>query len=139
MWRQDIGRSLDYLETRSDIDSDLLSFMGYSWGGRTGVIMMAVEPRFKAGVLYVAGLSVRPTQAVVEPLNFAPRVKIPVLMLNGQFDHIYPLESQARPLYRLLGSEQKELFVAPGGHNVPFVDLVRETNAWLDEHVGPVR
>ena len=104
-----------------------------------GVIMLAVEQRFKAGVLYVAGLSLRPTQPVVEPLNFAPRIRVPVLMLRGENDNVYPLETQARPLFDLLGSGQDSLFIAPGGHFVPQNDLNVETDSWLRTHVGPVR
>ena len=137
-WRKDLGRSLDYLETREDLDPEAFSYFGHSWGGRTGVIMLAVEPRFKAGVLYVAGLSLRPTQPVAEPMNYAPRVRVPVLMLSGQYDHIYPL-AQSRPLFELLGTDEKEQFIAPGGHFVPQDDLIRELLGWLDTYVGSVR
>ena len=137
-WRMDLGRSLDYLETREDLDPGGVSYFGYSWGGRTGVIMLAVEPRFKAGVLYTAGFSLRQTQQVVEPLNYAPRIRVPVLMLSGQYDHIYPL-AQSRPLFELLGTDEKEQFIAPGGHFVPHDDLIRESLRWLDTYVGPVR
>ena len=140
-WRKDLGRSLDYLQTLPDLDPEGFSYFGYSWGGRMGVIMLALELRFKAGVLYVAGLSLRPTQPTVEPLNFAPRVRVPVLMLNGQNDHIYPLETQSRPLYELLGTDEdeKDHYIAPGGHFVPQNDLIRESLRWLDTYVGPVR
>jgi serine/threonine protein kinase/predicted esterase len=137
-WRQDLGRILDYLETRPDIDPDGFSYFGHSWGGRMGAIMLAVEPRFRAGVLYVGGLSLKPTQPVVEPLNFAPRVKTPVLMLNGRYDPIYPLETQSMPLFDMLGSEHKAHYIAEGSHNVPYVELVRESLRWLDTYVGPV-
>ena len=139
MWRQDIGRTIDYLETRDDIDVDRLSYFGHSWGGRMGAIMLALEPRFQAGVLYVAGLSIRPTQPAAEPLNFLPRVRVPVLMLNGEFDTVYPLATQSRPFLDLLGSEVKRQHVEPGGHSVPYNVLIRETLGWLDEHVGLVR
>jgi dienelactone hydrolase len=137
-WRQDMGRILDYLETRPDIDPDGFSYFGFSWGGRMGAIMLALEPRFRAGVLYVAGLSMQPTQAVVDPFNFASRVTVPVIMLNGRYDQIYPLETQSKPLFDLLGSEEKVHYIADGGHNVPYVDLIRESLRWLDRYVGLV-
>ena len=31
-WSKDLGRSIDYLETRSDIDHDKLAYLGFSWG-----------------------------------------------------------------------------------------------------------
>ena len=44
---KDLRRSLDYLETRSDIDHDRLAFYGFSWGGIEGPISLALESRFK--------------------------------------------------------------------------------------------
>ena len=32
MWSKDVGRSVDYLHTRSDIDKNKIGYMGYSWG-----------------------------------------------------------------------------------------------------------
>lgn len=140
-WRQDVGRSLDYLQTRADIDANRFAYMGSSWGGRMGAIMLAVEPRFRAAVLVVPGLSQLPTQPVAEPFNFVSRVTLPVLMLNGEHDNIYPLETAARPFYDFLGTppEQKVHFIAPGGHSVPDLDETRETLNWLDRYLGEVR
>ena len=52
----DARRSLDYLETRPDIDAARLAFYGLSWGGQLGPIIMALDPRIKAGVLLMGGL-----------------------------------------------------------------------------------
>jgi dienelactone hydrolase len=54
--RADMRRTIDYLDTRPDIDSKELAYFGVSWGGYLGGIMPAVEPRIKAVILYVAGL-----------------------------------------------------------------------------------
>ena len=43
------------LETRSDIARDKVAFLGFSWGGRIGAIVLAVEPRFKTGCSSGAG------------------------------------------------------------------------------------
>ena len=140
-WRQDLGRSLDYLETRPDIDSDRFAYLGMSWGGRTAGIMLAVEPRFRAAVLNVPGLSPLATQAVVDPFNFLPRVRLPVLMLSGEYDQVYPLETSARAFFDFLGTDEgdKKHFVAAGGHLIPQIDLTRETLNWLDRYLGEVR
>lgn len=42
------GRTVDYLESRDDIQSDRLAYFGVSWGGRLGAIIPAVEPRLRA-------------------------------------------------------------------------------------------
>ncbi|MDE3001980.1 MAG: SUMF1/EgtB/PvdO family nonheme iron enzyme [Gemmatimonadota bacterium] len=140
-WREDLGRSLDYLETRSDIDPSRFGYQGLSWGGRMAGIMLAVEPRFRAAVLNVAGLSPLPTQPVADPFNFLPRVTIPVLMLSGEYDATYPLETSARPFFDFLGTEEpdKRQFVAEGGHFIPVVDVTRETLDWFDRYLGEVR
>lgn len=140
-WRQDLGRSLDYLETRSDVDPTRFAYLGSSWGGRNAGVMLAVEPRFQAAVLNVPGLSPVATQPVVDAFNFLPRVRLPVLMLSGEYDQTYPLETSARPFFDFLGTptELKRHFVAAGGHIIPMVDLTRETLNWLDQHLGPVR
>jgi len=53
---KDMRRSIDYLVSRSDIDSEALAFYGWSLGGRLGAIALAVEPRLKVGILNQAGL-----------------------------------------------------------------------------------
>jgi predicted esterase len=138
-WQQDAARALDYLESRPDIDPNGFSFVGLSWGGKLGSILMALEPRFRAGVLLIGGLNPVPTQPVVDPLNFAPRIQIPVLMVNGRYDQIFPLETGSRPLYDILGTAIKEHYIAEGGHGIPYVVQVRETLRWLDMHVGEAR
>ena len=50
-WSRDLGRAIDYLETRTDIDRARLAFYGVSAGGDAGVVLTALEPRLKTGVL----------------------------------------------------------------------------------------
>jgi eukaryotic-like serine/threonine-protein kinase len=35
-WSKDIGRSIDYLETRQDIEPNKLAYEGFSWGAAMG-------------------------------------------------------------------------------------------------------
>jgi dipeptidyl aminopeptidase/acylaminoacyl peptidase len=71
-WSKDLGRSIDYAETRSDLDSQRLAFYGFSRGAMLGPILTAVEPRLKASVLLCGGLGPRPPPAEIDPINFAP-------------------------------------------------------------------
>ena len=98
---KDLRRSLDYLETRTDIDHDRPAFYGFSWGGIEGPVSLALESRFKTAVLADGGCEVWKTLPEEEPLNF---VKIPVLMINGRYDFGIPLETCQQPFYRLLGT-----------------------------------
>jgi dienelactone hydrolase len=140
MWSKDMRRSIDYLETRGDIDMDNLAYYGVSWGGRLAPIMLAVEQRFKAAILYVAGLRFQRTRAEAEPFNFLPRVSLPVLMLNGKHDFYFPYETSQKPFFELLGTpvSQKKWLVYDGGHVVPNTELVKESLAWLDTYLGSV-
>lgn len=139
-WYQDLGRSIDYLQTRDDIEAGTLAYFGLSWGGRLGVLMTAVEPRFDAAVFYVAGLKFQRALPEADPFNFVTRLTIPVLMLNGRHDMFFPIETSQKPMYELLGTpaEHKRHVVAEGGHDVPRQLLIRETLDWLDRYLGPV-
>jgi len=141
MWGKDLRRSIDYLGTRPDIDKSRLAYMGVSWGAAMGPIMMAIEPRFKAGVVVVAGLTFQHALPEVDEVHYAPRVKIPVLMLNGKYDFFFPYETSQLPFFELLGTPpaRKKLVVHEAGHNFPRTELARESLAWLDEYLGPVR
>lgn len=140
-WAKDLKRSIDYLETRSDVDTTKLAYYGYSWGGRLGGIMLAVEPRLKVAVLSVAGLRAQKAFPEAEPVYFIPRIHIPVLMLNGRYDPYFPVESSQNPMFDLLGTPPslKRHVISEGSHYVPRPVLIRETLDWLDRYLGAVR
>ena len=54
-WSKDLGRTIDYLESRSDFDSDKLVYYGFSMGANTAVPTIALEPRLKAAILLSGG------------------------------------------------------------------------------------
>ena len=141
MWGKDFRRALDYLSTRAEFDTTKFAYFGYSWGGNMGGIIPAIEPRIKTSVLYVAGLTMERGRPEVDPLNFLPRIRVPVLMLNGKYDYYFPVETAQRPFFRYLGTPvaDKRHVVYEGGHDVPRTQLIAETLAWLDKYLGPVR
>ena len=140
MWAKDLRRSIDYLGTRSDIDTGRLAYYGRSWGGYLGGILPALEPRLKTSVLYVAGLQIQRAQPEVEPINFLPRITMPVLMLNGRYDYFFPVQTSQDPMFRLLGTppDRKRHVLYDGGHFVPRTMLFSEVLEWLDRYLGPV-
>lgn len=73
-WSHDVGRTLEYLDARGDID--------------------------------------------MQRLGFAPRVKTPVLMVNGRYDFLFPLETNQIPPFRALGPTEpdKKRLLFDGGH-----------------------
>ncbi|HEY6488761.1 MAG: SUMF1/EgtB/PvdO family nonheme iron enzyme [Terracidiphilus sp.] len=141
-WSKDMGRSLDYLETRKDIDSSKIAYFGSSMGGVEGTVMAAIEPRIKVMILSSGGFHFRHDLPEVDSFNFAPHVTIPVLMLTGRYDELFPLESSQLPLFRLLGTpaKDKKQVVFDGGHGVfPHPGAVRESLNWLDKYLGAVQ
>jgi dienelactone hydrolase/predicted Ser/Thr protein kinase len=140
-WAKDLRRSVDYLESRSDIDSGKLAYFGFSLGGRLGGLMVAVEGRFKTAILYIAGLRSQKQKPEVDPFNFVSRVRIPVLMLNGRYDSFFPHDTAQVPMFKLLGTteEHKSHLVYDTGHSVPRNQLIKESLAWLDKYLGPVK
>lgn len=73
-------------------------------------------------------------------MNFLPRTRIPVLMLSGRYDSVFPYESSQLPFFRLLGSPQgqKKQVMFEGGHFLPRPMWIAESTKWLDEQFGPV-
>ena len=106
-----------------------------------GGILPALEPRLKASVILVGGFDLRKALPEVDPINFAPRITIPTLMLNGQYDFFYPAESCQTSMFRFLGTppEDKRRVVYETGHNVPRPELIKETLNWLDKYLGAAK
>ena len=132
----DARRTIDYLATRDDIDIDRLGYYGWSWGGQLGSIVLALEPRLKTATFLVGGLWAARAPSEVDPFNFAPRVSVPVLMLNGEEDFIFPPQTAQRALYETLGSVEKKQITYPGGHSLIFEkrnQVVRDALDWLDD------
>ncbi len=138
-WSKDLGRSIDYLETRDDISTDPLGYFGISWGSAMAPVMIAVEERVTAAVLLSGGLVLQPTQPEVDPFNFLPRVTVPTRMINVPTDYFYPLEASQWPFYQFLGAEPKDSVLVEGGHVPPMNLVARFTLEWFDRYLGAVR
>ncbi len=140
-WVKDLSRTIDYVQTRDDLNGEKIAFYGLSWGSLAAPIALAVEPRIKAAVLNVGGFWNARFLPEVDPFNFAPRVRVPVLMINGEHDIVFPLETAQKPLFDLLGTAppHKHHYTYPASHVVPRNELIKETLDWLDRYLGPVR
>jgi len=140
-WSKDLGRALDWLETRLDVDKGRLAFYGISLGAIDGVPLVAVEGRFRTAVFLAGGYRQERAAPEIEPFNFAPRIKIPVLLMGGRYDFQHPYEAAQLPLFRDLGTSEKEKreVVFESGH-VPqqIQPVIKEILDWLDKTLGPV-
>jgi len=138
---KDLARSVDYLLTRSDVNHQEMAYYGVSQGAREASVMLALETRFRTAVLVGGGFSQRQQFPEIREINFAPRVKIPVLMINGRYDFIFPVETSQQPMFKRLGTKEPEKRYAlfDSGHAAPRNDIIRETLNWLDLHLGPAK
>jgi dienelactone hydrolase len=141
-WSKDMGRSLDYLQTRRDIDMGKLAYYGLSLGSITALPVLAVEDRFKVAVLLAGGLPFSRLPPEADPINFAPRIRIPVLLLGGRQDFIHPVDTAQLPFFRMLGTPEKDKkhIIFEGGHApLRIQSLIKDILDWLDRYLGPVR
>ena len=141
-WPKDMGQAIDYLETRADIDAKKLGYYGVSYGAIEGVRLLALEHRFKAAAFSSGGLTAnRPPE--IDAWNYAPRVRVPVLMLNGRDDYITPVATAQLPLFNALGTpaSNKRYVQYEGGHAnlVSRPDLIGQILEWFDHYLGPVQ
>ena len=135
-WVQDMGRTLDYLETRGDVDVSKVAYMGLSLGSREAPIMLVYEDRFRVAVLLAGGVGRDDFTS-----RLVPRVTVPLLLLSGRYDYIFPVETRQTPFMDLLGTpeEDKRHVVFAAGHlPLPRAEMIRETLEWLDRFQNPV-
>ncbi len=82
----DVSRGIDYLETRTEVDSRFIGFMGAGYGGKMALWATALEPRIKAAVAHGGLITYR------ENLRrgdwFQPEFVVPRLMQVADVHHI---------------------------------------------------
>jgi hypothetical protein len=140
-WYKDAARSLDYLATRSDIDSSRLAYLGVSVGSADGVIFSTLlQNRLRTALLLDGGYFLQKPSPGFDQADFAPRVKIPVLMVNGRYDYTFPVDKAQEPLFAALGTptDEKSHVVLDTPHDVTAQrpQLVKAVLNWLDRYLG---
>jgi cephalosporin-C deacetylase-like acetyl esterase len=135
---KDFRRTIDYLETRSEIDQDKLAYYGMSWGGVMAPVIPAVEDRIKVILAVAGGLRLR-GRPEVNPINYVGRVKVPTLMMNGRYDTLLG-ETISQAMFNLLGTpdEHKALRLFETDHIPPLNEFIKQSLDWLDRYLGPV-
>jgi formylglycine-generating enzyme required for sulfatase activity len=135
----DLRRGLDYLASRPDVDGSRLVFYGPSAGAQLGLILAAIETRYKGVFLQGAGLAAYHSTftPAANPINFASHIMAPKFIMQGRYDEDTPLKTMADPLYKLL-SEPKQRLIYEGTH-VPTDDVrIPAVIPWLNTILGPV-
>ncbi|MCZ6672073.1 MAG: protein kinase, partial [Verrucomicrobia bacterium] len=140
---KEFKRVIDYLEVRQDIDLEKMCYFGFSWGGKFGSMIPAVEERIQLAITDVGGLFLdrNKPRPEVDCINYVSRVTIPTLMLNGKYDASVVYETSAKPMFDLLGTphEDKRQILYESDHVIPRRELIKESLAWLDRYFGPVK
>jgi len=153
----DIRRAVDLLRSRSDVDSDRIGYLGYSYGGAIGGLLAGVEQRIAAFVLMVGdgglvehasgpddpGLlsSLEPKRREewldamnpIEPLTWIKKASAPLLFLSGRHDQLVPSRDAAR--YQRAAPEPRKIRWYDSGHFLPpraWCDAAR----FLETHIG---
>lgn len=136
-WRWDIGRTLDYLETRADVDSTRIGYVGVSFGATFPLHLLALERRFRAALMISGGIFSRPLPPPLEPVNYAARITLPVLMINGRYDYLETPDLQSA-LFDAFATplDEKRRVLVDSGHLMARAALLHESLPWLDEHFG---
>jgi dienelactone hydrolase len=139
---KDFKRTIDYLETRKEIDRERLTYYGSSWGGILGGLIPAAEDRIKASILALGGFWRSEVRPEVDPINYVSRVKVPTLLLSGKYDvHAFPYETTVKPMFDLLGTskEHKRNVLYETDHFIPRNELIKEMDSWLNKYLGRPR
>lgn len=150
-WRVwDVVRTLDWIETRPELDARRAGCMGISGGGTATLFAAALEPRIRAAL--VSGylntfrdsiLSIAHCMDNYVPgiLNWAEMYDIagliaprPLFVESGERDDIFPIEAsrasfaRVREIYKVFGAEdnaEQEIFPGPhefhGRRGLPFL------------------
>jgi len=133
-WVNDTDKTLDYLETRNDIDTENIFYLGMSYGALFNTHTLLFENRYKGAILYVGG-SFPTYPPLSDGINHLPRIKTPFLMLNGEQDYLVP-KSAANFFYQFTGTptEDKKIIFYDSGHwPLPRNQMIKETLSFIDK------
>ncbi|MEE3166623.1 MAG: acetylxylan esterase [Chloroflexota bacterium] len=160
----DCVRGVDFLRSRPEIDSDRIYACGSSQGGGLTLITSALRPEIKAGVAGYPFLCCYPeamsllrsypydelacyaraypeeveqmleTLRYFDAVNFAPRIKCPMVVGIALDDEVCPPET-SYAAYRALTSH-KELWLFPNSGHGNAHDYPGQERAWLESQIG---
>ena len=110
---------------------------------RDGVIYSTLlQKRMKAIVYLDGGFFLNSPPPGGDQADFAPRMKKPVLMVNGRYDFSFSLEKAQDPFFAMLGTpnQDKRHLVLDTPHDVTAQrsQLIKAVLDWLDLYLGRV-
>jgi dienelactone hydrolase len=141
---KDLERTLDYIATRPDLNHDRVGYLGVSMGAAEGEIYATLaQDRLRTAIFVDGGYFLGTPPPGGDQADFAPRMKKPVLMVNGHYDATFTYTEAQLPMFRMLGTPaaDKRLVVLEGAHDIVSMQrpaLVRAVLDWLDKYLGRV-
>ena len=163
----DAWRGVDFLLGADEVDSSRLGVTGSSQGGGLTITTSAMRPEIKAaaaGAPYLCGymdaielthtypyeeindyLRVHPesrsevleTLAYFDGINFADRIRCPIIVNIGLQDNVCPPET-GYALFGNIGSSDKKLYPYDGhGHDAGRVEHAEITRGFFQRHLAP--
>lgn len=144
----DLRRTIDFIESRPELDHHRIGYYGISLGGLIGTVFSGVDQRVKAPVITLAGgrlnlmfgakalsKSTKNYLGVIDPIHFVQSISPrPLLMINAENDEVIPPAS-SRFLYNK-AKEPKKIIWYPSKHrNLPLEKAFAAGIAWYQKHL----
>ena len=154
---KDLQRAVDVLRSRPNVDVDRIAYVGFSWGGATGALLVGIERRLKAAAIVVGhagqvslrtgpigfkSFSTLPcdvrvawmrAMARLEPIRFVGNANVPLLLQNGQSDEFVPVYLAAE--LHDATPQPRTILWYPTGHNLG-QQAMFDRHDWLVQHIG---
>jgi dienelactone hydrolase len=125
-------RAIDYICSRTDVDSNRIGVMGHSLGGLISFNLAALDKRIKVAVPAVTPLMTISPAIYVG--NFAKRTAdIPILVLMGDKDWVYSI-NDARQLFSTIPGKTKHIILYDSGHRLPMA-YVNDAAEWIGKYL----
>lgn len=131
----DARRAIDYVRSRPEADTTRIVLMGESMGGLVTCLAAGIESRLAGVVMVVTGAwggaTDDPFWGPLHPLNFAPRISAPSLMVYSKHDGV----ELGQELYDHLPEPRAIIWHDINDHVILVEDQKPGILAWLAEHV----
>jgi dienelactone hydrolase len=125
-------RAIDYVCSRTDVDSNRIGVLGHSLGGLISFNLAALDKRIKVAVPAVTPLMTISPAIYVG--NFAKRTAdIPILVLMGDKDWVYSI-NDAKQMFSTIPAKTKRIILYDSGHQLPLA-YVNDAAEWIAKYL----
>lgn len=125
-------RAIDYICSRTDVDSNRIGVLGHSLGGLISFNLAALDKRIKVAVPAVTPLMTISPAIYVG--NFTKRTAdIPILVLMGDKDWVYSI-NDAKQMFSTIPVKTKQLILYDSGHQLPLA-YVKDAAEWIAKYL----